>query len=225
MRCHFVPLDRRRATEWDLAAGGALATWGHGGLVTNLCTVAQRRLMEASRLALPDKPLIGAIGVGGEDIAAFLDGQPGFDDRVADLLAGLVWVRRPRQEERKRLYEIWKTHPGPLPLAYAALKPLFTPDAALKRLGIGLPENFALPIPPALPGLLAADRVDEGVRLGMTRARSLGFAVPFVAAKSVLRPGAGRRLLAALLIPVRRAILHDCIRRAYPVQEERSDAA
>ncbi len=134
MRCHLAPLDPERGTEWDPAAGGAMAVWGHGSLVSNLCAVAQRRLIEQTRRALADKPFATVIGVGGEDIAAFLDAGPGFDDRVGNLLAGLVWVRWPGWEERKVLYERWKTRPGALLLTYAALKPLFTPDAALRRL-------------------------------------------------------------------------------------------
>ena len=225
MRCHLAPLDPERGTEWDPAAGGAMAVWGHGSLVSNLCAVAQRRLIEQTRRALADKPFATVIGVGGEDIAAFLDAGPGFDDRVGNLLAGLVWVRWPGWEERKVLYERWKTRPGALLLTYAALKPLFTPDAALRRLNPSLPENFALPIPPALPGLLAADRVEDAVRLGMTRARSSGLLTPFGHVRPASRASAGRRLLAALMIPVRLGVVGDCIRRAYPAEEEAPDAA
>ncbi|MGE3782648.1 MAG: type I-U CRISPR-associated protein Csx17 [Alphaproteobacteria bacterium] len=225
MRCHLAPLHRRQGIDWDQAEGGALAVWGNGGLVANLCAVAQRRVIEQSRLGLAEKPFIGAIGVGSADIATFLEAGPAFYERITELLAGLVWVGWPAGDERAGLRAIWKTRPGPLPLAYAALKPLFSPDDSLKRLDLGLTENFALPIPPVLPGLLIADRVPDAMRLVMQRARSSGLPTPFMHAEPPSRPGEGRRLLAALTIPVRRDVLGGCIRHAYPAEEEPSDAA
>jgi hypothetical protein len=77
---------------------------------------------------------------------------------VADLLSGLCWVGWPDKEEREKLFAVCKSEPGPLPLPYAALKPLFTPDVTLKQHHLRLPENLSLAIPRALPNLLAADR-------------------------------------------------------------------
>jgi CRISPR-associated protein Csb1 len=92
-----------------------------------------------------------------------------------------------------------------LPFAYAALKPLFASRAALARLNRELPD---LPIPPALPALLMSGRMEDALRLGQERARASGLPAPFLSPR---RNGAaprapdirfGRRLLAALIIPV-----------------------
>jgi CRISPR-associated protein Csx17 len=224
MRCHFAPLDRERASEWNEGEGGTLAVWGNGGLTANLCAVAQRRLIEATRDSLTEKPFAAVIGVGSGDIAAFLDGDAGFDRLVADLLAGLSWVSWPDKDEREKLLAVWKSEPGPLPLTYAALKPLFTPDVALEQPSLRLPEYFRLPIPPALPSLLAADRVSDALRLGMDRARGSGLATPFIRAQPPSRPNDGRRLLAALTIPVRLGVVRDSIARAYPFEGEPENA-
>ncbi|MBV9378732.1 MAG: type I-U CRISPR-associated protein Csx17, partial [Alphaproteobacteria bacterium] len=220
MRVHFAPVDRERASDWSEGEGGTLAVWRSGALIANLCEVARRRLVEQTRVGYPDKPFSGVIGVGGGDIAAFLDGGTGFDRLVADLLAGLSWVSWPDKEERKRLFEVWRSEPGPLPLTYAALKPLFTPDAVLKEPSLRLPERLRLPIPPALPSLLAVNRVSDALRLGMDRARGSGLPTPFISAQPSSGPNDGRRLLAALTIPVHRGVLRDCISRAYTFEDE-----
>jgi CRISPR-associated protein Csx17 len=225
IRVHFAPLDRERALDWNESEGGGLAVWGSGALIGNLCEVAQRRLVEQTRIGLPEKPFSAIIGVGSSDIAAFLEGGAGFDRRVADLLSGLCWVGWPDKEAREKLFAVWKSEPGLLPLPYAALKPLFTPDVTLRQHQLRLPENLSLPIPPALPNLLAADRISDALRLGMSRARSSGLATPFVGAQTPSRRNDGRRLLAALTIPVRLGVVSDCISRAYPSEEEEPEYA
>jgi CRISPR-associated protein Csx17 len=112
IRVHFAPLDRERALDWNESEGGALAVWGSGALIGNLCGVVQRRLVEQTRIGLPDKPFSAVIGVGSSDIAAFLEGGAGFDRRVADLLSGLCWVGWPDKEEREKLFAVWKSGRG-----------------------------------------------------------------------------------------------------------------
>jgi CRISPR-associated protein Csx17 len=218
MRAHFAPLDRRSASRWDPVDGTSAFVWGTGSLVSNLCAVAVRRLLEQDRNNLTDKPFAAFICVSSGDIAAFIAGDPAFDRRVATLLAGLVWVRQASREQRGELFEIWDSPVAPLPLAYAVLKPLLSPAAALRRLNIGLPKQIDLPIPPPLPGLLTADRVEEAVRLAMVRARGSGLPTPFMDARPRFRDG--RRLLAALLIPVRAAVLDACFSQAFPFEKE-----
>lgn len=224
MRCHFAPLDREHGSEWNEGEGGTLAVWGNGGLTANLCAVAQRRLIEQTRGSHTEKPFAAVIGVGSGDIAAFLNGDAGFERLVADLLAGLSWVSWPDKEERGKLLAVWKSEPGPLPLTYAALKPLFTPDVALRQPSLCLPEYLTLPIPPALPSLLVAGRVSDALRLGMDRARGSGLATPFIRAKPPSGSNNGRCLLAALTIPVRLGVVRDSIARAYPFEEEPENA-
>jgi len=224
MCAHLGPLDpdsRLRSPRWAgnekrAGEGRALAVWGEGAVVDNLCAVAQRRLVEQQRRGLAQVPFDGTCGAASGDIRAFLDGDVD-DARIADLLLGLAWVRPTSPAS--------KGGSAPLPFAYAALKPLFTPRHVLdwlnkeQRLAC---EVGDLPVPPALPALLAGGRVAEAVRLGQQRAQASGLPTPFLDRRRRTdgRPPdvvSGRRLLAALVIPVVRDVAEGCLKRAYPL--------
>ena len=236
MAAHLAPLDERAffygrnlSTRRGWTDGDASPTvvWGAGPLVPNLIAVLERRLVEASTRGLEDKPLCGATAARLADVAAFLSAD--FDDaRCASLLAGIVWARPAR---------LRATHqqPGsaPLPFAYAALKPVFTPDDALRAAG-ALPATARMPVPPGLVARLRAGgnsrdgrATDAAVRLALARARASGLPTPFGAARAGSREstmeggrmGAGvpaDRLAAALLIPIGDRDLTALIERAYP---------
>ncbi|MBN9461271.1 MAG: type I-U CRISPR-associated protein Csx17 [Burkholderiales bacterium] len=224
MRAHLAPLDPdtvRHAPAWAskqlrAAEGRALAVWGAGRLTDNLCAVAQRRLLEQTRRAWSGVSLFDAsvdrrlqpVAVSSGEIAAFLGGEVR-DERIARLLLGLAWVQPARFRGELRS--------GPLPFVYAALKPLFTPYR-------GLPP---LPMPPALPSLLAAGRIQEAIRLAQERARASGLPTPFLSRRPAADrrpdPGFGRRLLAALIIPVRMGVVRDCLEQAYPYSDPHSE--
>lgn len=216
---HSVARRHRRWAETDQPT----VVWGAGGLVANMIAVLERRLVEQAMRGLDDKPLAGSVGCRTADIAAFL--HPGFDDaRCAALLAGLVWAQ-------PRGFELKGEDATPLPFAYAALKPLFSPDATLRETWL-LPPSGRLPVPPGLTARLRRGDVDGAVRDGLARARASGLASPFDPARLRLgstRFGAGvdpRRLAAALLIPLRDDDLKRLAReRAYPEEEETDDAA
>jgi CRISPR-associated protein Csx17 len=231
MRQHLAPLDPSRPADypdWSTEKGGGLVRWGPRGLIDNLCAIAQRRLLEMSRL--PDKPFSASvaisdgrvvpIAVDSDAIAAFLDASEGFDERLADLLAGLVWVEPAPMDFTLQV--------RPLPFGYAALKPLFATRAALARLDRELPD---LPIPPALPALLMSGRMEDALRAGQERARASGLPTPFLLPRrngTTPRPPdprLGRRLLAALIIPVVDGVLNACPDQAYPIDEEIDDDA
>lgn len=234
MRQHLAPLDpdRRRYAypAWNTDSGAALAVWGPGSLIDNLCAVAQRRLLEMRRARLPDKPFSASlasrngaaipVAVDHDTIATFLDASEGSDARVADLIAGLVWVEPAPPRDKPR--------DASLPFAYAALKPLFATGAALDRIRPELPE---LPIPPALPALLMSGQIDEALRVGQERARASGLPTPFLQRRHPDAPRrppdirAGRRLLAALIIPALDEVLGSCLDQAYPSDEETEHAA
>lgn len=219
MRQHLAPLDPDRPEHpaWGAASGKALAVWGPGALVDNLCAAAQRRLVTVQKPGLADKPFHAPFGADSATVAAFLDASESFDRRVAELLAGLIWVEPARPRGSPQVHA--------LPLAYATLKPLFAPGSALREAKRTLPEDFTLPIPPALAGLLMADRVNEALQLGLARARSSGLPVPFSNAQVPATRRFGRRLLAALTIPVMTGTLHSCLDQAYPPEEDTEHAA
>ena len=236
MAAHFAPLDERSffyrgslgtRRAWSADDTPRTVVWGTGPLVPNLIAVLERRLVEASTRGLDDKPLSGATAARLADVAAFLSAD--FDDaRCAALLAGLVWARPARLHSASG-----RTGAAPVPFAYAALKPLFTPDAALRAAG-ALPATARMPVP---PGLIARLRTggnsrdgratDAAVRLALARARASGLPAPFAAARPGSRGstseggrmGAGvpaDRLAAALLIPIGDRDLSALIERAYP---------
>ena len=236
MAAHFGPLDEGRffyrgslgtRRAWSACDTPPAVVWGAGPLVPNLIAVLERRLVEASTRGLEDKPLAGATVARLSDVAAFLSAD--FDDaRCAALLAGLVWARPARLRSAPG-----QSGSAPLPFAYAALKPLFTPDAALHA-ARALPPAARLPVPPGLIARLRAggdgrdgQATDAAVRLALARARASGLPAPFANPRSSSRGSAsegGRmgagvpadRLAAALLIPIGGQGLSALIERAYP---------
>ena len=205
--------------------------WGHGGLVANMITVLERRLLEVPIRGLRDKPMGGAGFARLSDLTAFLTGA--FDDaRCSALLAGMVWA------ESTRFPKAAAATGGDLerhrvPFAYAALKPLFSTDEALVSAG-AIPHGATMPTPSGLvPRLRAAGRARDGastahaVNTAFSRARSSGLPSPFdpmraggrSSAEPAGRMGAGiraDRLAAALLIPVSGWGLASLLRQAYP---------
>ena len=232
MAAHFAPLDeltfikRGYLSTFRAWAGndvGPTVVWGAGRLVPNLTAVTERRLVEASARGLADKALSAATTARLADVAEFLSTD--FDDaRCAALLAGLIWAR-----------PVTRQPPGAgasagerLPFAYAAIKPVFTPNRDLVAVG-GLASGGQVPIPPGLVARLRAggnqvksEATDTAVRLAMARMRASGLASPFeerrwIPGASRIRSGVpGDRLAAALLIPIGTRALGSLLKRAYP---------
>ena len=237
MAAHLAPLDEKRFFHqgclsqyraWSAGDPPPTMVWGAGGLVPNLIAVLERRLVEASIQKLEDKPLTGAVFARLADVAEFLSGN--FDDaRCAALLAGLAWAR----PVRLRSAQSPSSGASAVPFAYAALKPVFTPDATLHAVG-ALREHTRMPVPPGLVAHLrtGADSrdgraTDAAVRSALARARASGLPSPFDPARSRTRGtgadggriGAGvaaDRLAAALLIPIGNIALTTLLKRAFP---------
>ena len=237
MAAHLAPLDEKRFFHqgclsqyraWSAGDPPPTMVWGAGGLVPNLIAVLERRLVEASIQKLEDKPLTGAVFARLADVAKFLSGN--FDDaRCAALLAGLAWAR----PVRLRSAQSPSSGASAVPFAYAALKPVFTPDAILHAVG-ALREHTRMPVPPGLVAHLCtgADSrdgraTDAAVRSALARARASGLPSPFDPARSRTRGtgsdggriGAGvaaDRLAAALLIPIGNIALTTLLKRAFP---------
>ncbi|MDE2832951.1 MAG: type I-U CRISPR-associated protein Csx17 [Bacteroidota bacterium] len=215
----------RSLRNWGPDSRPPVAVWGPGSLVTNMITVLERRLLEASVRGLEDKPLASATLAQLRDVEAFL--SEGFDDpRCSDLLAGLVWAR-PAVLEASR-----KTK-SRLPFAYAAVKPVVATDCALVRLK-AIPAERSVPIPTGtIQQLRAGGRSFDGrainqvVLKAFERARSSGMPSPYAPRQSTgggltllhgrcgvgIRPD---RLAAALLIPISDFGLRSLLQRAYP---------
>ena len=236
MAAHLAPLDEKNfffrgrlgtRRTWSSGDTPPTVVWGAGPLVSNMIAVLERRLVEAAIRGLEDKPLAGATFARLADVAAFLAGD--FDDaRCASLLAGLVWARPARLPSMQG-----QAASSSVPFAYAALKPVFTPNAALHAAGV-LPGTTRMPVPPGLLARLRAGgdsrdgrATDPAVRSALARARASGLPTPFDTGgsgsrKSALeggRMGAGvpaDRLAAALLIPIGDRALTALTRRAYP---------
>ena len=246
MAAHFAPLTKgagagfegatffsgpwlRKRRSWASDTSPPTVVWGHGGLVANMIAVLERRLVEMSIRGLADKPLAGASYAQLPDVAAFL--SDGFDDaRCSGLLAGMVWAQPTWLRSRKADANTGRT---PLPFAYAALKPIFSPDEALVRVK-AIPREVSIPIPSRLVGQLRAGgrertgrAIDGAVQSALARARSSGIASPYdplqsSGGASALRSGRigvgvrPDRLAAAMLIPVSDDGLASLLRRAYP---------
>ncbi len=233
MAAHFAPIDEtrffdaakiRRLRAWATDTPPTVV-WSAGSLVSNMIAILERRMVEATMRGLPDKPLAGAVFVRATDVASFLEGD--FDDaRCAALLAGLVWAAPARLGSRRSRDGTSVLEP---PFAYAALKPLFSTDAALRCTG-ALDGAARLPVPPGLLARLRAGggsrdgRVtDEAVRAGLIRARASGIASPFNPSSShgrgPSRIGVGvraDRLAASLLIPIGERDLKAMLARVWP---------
>ena len=246
MAAHLAPINEerffngmnlRRHRTWASAIPPTVV-WGTGSLVSNMIAVLERRMVEATMRGLPDKPLDSAACARAADVAAFLEGD--FNDaRCAALLVGMVWAT-----------PVWLRDQVPrdatptrqLPFAYAALKPIFSTNAALRRIG-SIDGTACLPLPQGLlarlraaGGCLNGQATDEAVRAAFNRARASGLVSPFDPARLHGSPssriGAGvraDRLAASLLIPIGNGTLKKLLARGYPNNDthiqETNDAA
>ena len=239
MAAHFAPIDEGRFFDgqrlrvrrvWSSDESPRTVVWGTGSLVSNMIAVLERRLVEGTMRGVEEKPLAGALHVRLADIGAFLSDD--FDDgRCVALLAGMIWVH-PAWLPMKTMADD-DVPLAAVPFAYAALKPIFTPDEALHRVR-ALAEAVRMPIPPGLIAQLRAAgdsldgrATDAAVRAALARARASGLPSPFEAERAggrrpgaeVSRIGAGiraDRLAAALLIPIDDHALTMLLERAYP---------
>ena len=217
LAAHFAPLDAeaipQERRKWD-AQNQTRAVWGAGGLESNLIAVLQRRLIDETIAT----PLDAEAPAGLAALEDFL--APGFDDvRCARLLAGLTWaqpVRLDKQPRRRRPV---------VSFAYAALKPIFAPDSSIEKLAKkGLvPSDCELPIPPGLVSCLRTGRIEDAVHMALARARASGIACPFANPRIPQTTRTGRRLAAALLIPLDEYGLQVLMERAYPAERENED--
>jgi CRISPR-associated protein Csx17 len=209
-RTHLAPLDETtwygRYRKWS--EKDRLTVWGVGALERNLTGVRERRLLFATQRSLAGGPFDGRAPADLASVLAFLAGETD-DAKIGALAQGLAWAEPPNYIRTE------PAEPRPLPLAYALMKPFFTPVEALRELG-ALREGAGLPIPPGLVPRLHAGDVGAAVALACRRARGSGLPVTFEPAVQHVASTDGQRLLAALLIPIRTIDLKRVLERAYP---------
>lgn len=192
MRCHLAPERPGRYPVW-LEDETHAVTWVAGASIAdNLAATLQRRLLQAQSPSIADKPLAGWRNAPLADLAGWLAGD--VDERqIAALLPGLMLVRMPSGTGQR------VDRQAPLPLAYRVLKPLFCTDDQLRRVEL-LPPDGSVPLKADVLRRLAANDVAGAVELARRRLRAAD--IPM--ASRAFRPGTrdGRRLLAALMIPI-----------------------
>lgn len=209
MRVHLAPERDGRNPVW-LDSAGHQMSWGHGRLEDNLTATLQRRLLLARQQEWPDKPTRSARNAPLDAISDWL--AFGLDSRrIASLLAGLTLVRIPvgftPSDERA----------AALPAAYRVLKPFFCTDEQLRAAGL-IESTAHLPIPTEMVRRLSANDARGAVSLAQRRLRIAGIAIRFpeLAASRV----DGRRLLAALLIPIGNGDLKALLPHRIPLTPE-----
>ncbi|WP_280554638.1 type I-U CRISPR-associated protein Csx17 [Halomonas sp. 25-S5] len=189
---HLAPSQQDGRRRWWVEGQSHRVVWGNTDLERNLLAVLQRRLLIAAKEELDDKPLFGNTAAPLDAVAAWL-GDGLNSGRIASLVAGLALARIPRVTD-------WaKDTPRPIPATFTVLKPFFCTNAQLLRTGL-LPEGSQLGIPSELVRRLETGRISAAIELALRRLRIAGIATGL----RHLEPGglSGRRLLAALLVPI-----------------------
>lgn len=214
MEAHLSPVRQawvggRWVRRWNEDAGHQVV-WGMGGLNENLFRVLSRRLLEARRMELADRPLFGWSTAPLGAVAAWIAGQVDVG-KIARLVPGLCLARIPVTPADPMAVR-W-----PPPAAYGILKPLFTNDEQLRRAGV-LREGLGMPLPSEIPRLLMADRTDEALSLAQRKLRVRGL-VPRGAVPQ-LRRATGPRLLSTLLIPLPDGDLRRLVQALFDLKDE-----
>lgn len=187
---HFAPIQESyKFRKWDEEAHHNVV-WGRNALEDNLYAVLQRRLLNAERNSLPDKPLAGTASAPLSAITAWFNGEAD-PRRITDLLAGLVLIRLPFSLADD-------SYDYPLPAAYTLLKPFFCTDEQLHKTEL-LPKEAGLPLSREL--VMRIWRNDSGV-LDWAKRRLKAAACPLQGEHIRYEGSNGRALLAALMIPI-----------------------
>jgi len=209
-RAHLVPLVNTswygRYCEWS--DNGRLAVWGVGALERNLIAVLERRLLFTTQQRLVGSPFDARAPANLESVLTFLAGETD-DGKIAGLVQGLAWAEPPNSIRMETV------QPRTVPLAYALLKPFFTPTKQLQELEV-LRNGATLPVPTGLVQRLRSGDVGAATGLAYRRARASGLPVTFEPSSKHVASMHGPRLLASLLIPIRMTGLKHALERAYP---------
>ncbi|MDR7409710.1 MAG: type I-U CRISPR-associated protein Csx17 [Armatimonadota bacterium] len=198
-RRHLEPLDRRR-DRWEWAEEMPReVVWSGRDVLRDMAAVLERRLVDATRVGVVP-PLDGWVRAHPSSVAALLDGEVDLDRlaRLCEALALVEWGPEVRLAPRDRAL---LTAPA-VPSSYAVLKlALLGRPLRVGELSVEVrPDQTTL-------GLLRAGDVWGATVRAARRLRAAGLTVggiPLGGEATPVRPdpGLGRRILAALLIPV-----------------------
>lgn len=209
-RAHLAPLDEKTwygpYRAWS--DRDRLAVWGAGVLERNLIAVAERRLVFAAQKNLAGGPFDGRARTDLASVLAFL-WRDTDDEKITGLAQGLAWADAPNFISTKA------TEIHPLPFAYALIKPFFAPIEDVRAID-GISKDIRLPVPPGLMARLRTGDVGAAMTLARRRARASGLPISFEPRGEDEAGVNGPRLLAALLIPIRKVDLRRVLERAYP---------
>ncbi|HZR85680.1 MAG TPA: type I-U CRISPR-associated protein Csx17 [Bradyrhizobium sp.] len=209
-RAHLAPLHEKtwyeRYRAWSDRDG--LAVWGAGSLERNLIEVAERRLVFAAKRKLDGGSFAGRAPADLASVLTFLWRETD-DEKITGLAQGLAWADAPS------FIPTQSAQPVPLPLAYAVIKPFFASIDEVRAIE-GVPKDIRLPVPPGLIARLRAGDVGAAMALACRRARASGLPISFEPRRKDAAGIDGPRLLAALLIPIRKVDLRRVLERAYP---------
>jgi len=195
IRIHALPLDPERGWQRFATGEGSLkkdprVVWQGHDLISDLAAVAARRILEGGRNGLKGFPLTGPPFAGLDDITAFLVGAVD-EQRISSLARGLMALRPVGREVVDSLAKaLGRTRGAPVALhALVRMTHLSEPLGDVPAHADG-----------AIVRLLLAGRLDEAVRMAVTRLRAAGL-------NPRLRGGVGtpelaRRLAATIAIPV-----------------------
>lgn len=211
---HLSPVSTGQRRGWDDQLGHRVV-WTEGSLEDNLIRVIGRRLLEAERMDLADRPFHAWRPTSGDALAAWLHGLVD-TRRTRDLLQGLVLARIPARRSRERdIHE----DALPVPAAYGMLKPFFATDAQLGRAGL-LPEgrdggdgHSPLSVAGSMTRALQGKQVSRAIALAQRRLRAVGLPTPTYVEPTYPH---GRRLLASLILPIHDGDLRRIVRAAIP---------
>lgn len=207
MRSYLAPLDIKDPRRY--AAAPRAATWIGASLADRLAQVLQRRLLDvrlrSTGSGAKRNPTWGSCGASLDDVARFIDGDGIDETALEELLFGFTWVDLSQPQRLKGRVGV----PRPLPRPYALLKLAFLPQ--------GVPAgNERIPLIPdaSLVPMLRAGRIHQAVQRAQQQLIAKGFRPRTVTdSRAAPDPALGRRIAAALLIPIvnSTALLRDAL--------------
>ena len=211
---------RKNGSRWEFPESPpACRVWKDAQLTGNLCAVAERRVMDASRVAAPQPPFDAAVRVGLDDIHAWLVNDVD-EERMRLWLDRLCVFDWDGKENRAAARELQHSFPSPRPVVDGAmaLYALFRPLASNWLFRQVLPEgNIQAEINSTgahlgrVMAMLRHGDLNAAIDMARVAYRSAGVALAdFDAFADGPDPD---RLLAALIIPARDGQVLDVFRR------------